>query len=152
MNFGDRSRINILVIDDQTYWRELVAETLRKVGFQVSTRETYDEIAHDTAEGTSWHLILLGCAHIQFKERLLIDHLVAIKQQVIVLATMLTTQETRRLFQQGVMDATNKTYHPAELFALVNQSLAQNTKRDLTWGLLEKGTDYEKTGMYSRSR
>lgn len=140
MNVINRSRIRVLVIDCQSYWREYAAETLRRASYQVSTMGTYEEVLASAKDNESWNIVLLGCANVRYKELFLVTHLIARHQSVVVLSTALTTQETRHLFLQGVEDATDKTYHPAEIVAIVEQAQKQIFKQDRSWELMQRGT------------
>jgi len=141
----NRSRISILVIDRQTYWREYAGEALQDAGYQIATLGTYGEVLDRIKDGASWNIILLGCASVEYQERMLITYLIAKSQPVIILSTALTVQGMRDLFLQGVEDVTDKTYHSAEIIAIIEQAQEQIIKRDRPWKLAEKGAFYEKT-------
>jgi DNA-binding NtrC family response regulator len=144
------SRMSVLVVDHQIYWRECAAEALRRKGYQISTTETYEEAMLRVEEGASWNIVLLGCATVESKEYRLIDYLVARGQPVIVLSTSLSVQKMRNLFLQGVADVTDKTYHQANIIAIVEEAQELITHRDRSWEPAEKGGFHEQTaGTYS---
>ncbi|HLG75222.1 MAG TPA: hypothetical protein VKX46_02335 [Ktedonobacteraceae bacterium] len=133
------SDIKILVIDLQTYWREHVAHVLRQAGYQAVTQDTYDDALSGVREGMDWNLVLLGCACITPEERELVARLLARRQPVIVLSTTLSRQDLRGLFLQGALDVTDKTYHMAEILAIVERSLGKQAHRGRSWDLIGNG-------------
>lgn len=135
-----RSHMKILVIDLQSYWCEYVAEILQSAGHEVLMLDTYKEALQLSKDGASWDLVLLGCANITQEERMLVAHLIARQQSVIVLSTALSLQDMRGLFRQGTIDVTDKTYHPAEILTIVERAWEQLINRDRPWSLARKGT------------
>ncbi|HEU5381037.1 MAG TPA: hypothetical protein VFV38_36905 [Ktedonobacteraceae bacterium] len=143
-------RSSILVIDHQTYWLERVAEALQGAGYQISTAKTYAEALKRTKGGTSWDIVVLGCASIGYKERMLVASLVERDQSVIILSATLTVQDMRDLFLQGVKDVTDKTYHSAEILTIIEQTQERIAKRNRPWKLAGREFFYEKTRAYPR--
>jgi DNA-binding NtrC family response regulator len=136
-----QGNISILVIDRQAYWRECVAETLRSAGYLVSTLAIYDEVLEGQV-GEKEHnfaLVLLGCANIEREERLLITHLLARKQYVIVFAVLLPSQVMRAIFVRGAEDAVDKVYDSMEILAIVEQALERIDSRKRTHFPIERG-------------
>ena len=134
-----RQHMKILVIDLQAYWRTYVAQLLRNMHYQVSMQDSYKEALQAQREGATWDLVLLGCASITQAERLFITHLIAREQAVIVLATALSLRDMRSLFLQGVLDVTDKTYHPAELGNILEQAQRKLEQRERPWTQARKG-------------
>lgn len=133
------SGIKVLVIDLQTYWREHVAHVLRQAGYQAVTLDNYDDDLRRPRDGAAWDLVLLGCASIAQAERELVTHLIASQQPVIVLSTTLSRQDLRSLFLQGALDVTDKTYHMAEILAIVERALGKQVHRNRSWELIGNG-------------
>lgn len=133
------SCMKVVVIDLQSYWREYTAGILRSAGHQLLTLDSYTEALQLANDGAPWDLILLGCASIAQEERLLVAHLIARQQSVIVLSTLLSLQDMRGLFLQGIIDVTDKTYHPAEILTIVERAQERLINRDRPWMLAGKG-------------
>lgn len=134
-----RFGMRIVIIDLQTYWREYAAKILRNAGHQILTLDTYKEALQLSRDGASWDLVLLGCASVTQEERMLVAHLIARQQSVIVLSTALSLQDMRGLFLQGTLDVTDKTYHPAEILTTVERVQDKRINRDRPWTLAGKG-------------
>lgn len=134
-----RLRMQVLVIDFQSYWREYVAQTLQDADYQVLEIATYREVLQRSRDGESWDLVLLGCSSIEQEERLLVAHLIARRQPVIVLSTALSLQDMRGLFLQGAIDVTDKTYHPVEILAIVEKAQEKLISKERPWALTGEG-------------
>lgn len=117
---ADRTRKHILLIDRQSYWRQISTNALEKVGFAVGALNTYD---YTLAANENPDLVLLGCARVGNEEKQLIDEVLARRQPLLVCCTFFTGQTMRELFLQGVADIVNKPYNPTNLTQIVRQTI-----------------------------
>lgn len=124
-------RKRILLIDHQSYWRELSSRALRDVGFFVSTLATYNQaLLEDYLKEENPDLVVFGCTCIRDEEQRLIEQVLKHKQHLLVLCTTLSWHIIRSLFRQGVADIVDKPYDPDSLIKIVNQALASTIPRN----------------------
>jgi len=124
---ADRDRKHILLIDRQSYWRDISTDALQKVGFAVGTLDTYE---YTLAEEEKPDLVLLGCARVGHEEQLLIDEMLARKQHLLVCCTSFSGGTMRELFLQGVDDIVDKPYNPISLVKIVWQAIKRTPPRE----------------------
>src|SRR5215467_4701431 len=104
-------RKHILLIDHQSYWRELSTQALRNVGFYVCTLATYSQAPlQDFLKSENPDLVVLGCTRIGDEEQRLIEQVLDRKQHLLVLCASLSLQIMRSLFLLGVDDIVDKPY------------------------------------------
>ncbi|MFL5666795.1 MAG: hypothetical protein ACJ8BW_36420 [Ktedonobacteraceae bacterium] len=130
MNFSSQGK-RILLIDHQSYWRELSRKALQSVGFYVHTLATYNQRPlQEWIKDEKLDLIVLGCARIGDEERRLIELVLDHKQHLLVLPASLPWRIMRALFLLGVDDIVDKTYNPEDLVQLVDEVLASTAPRN----------------------
>ena len=129
-NYGSKRRC-ILLIDHQSYWRELSTQALQAVGFCVRTLATYNQVPLQAyLKGENPDLVVLGCTRIGNEEQRLIEQVLDRKQHLLVLSASLTLQIMRSLFLLGVDDIVDKPYDPQYLVKIVNRVLASIAPRN----------------------
>jgi len=135
---------SILVIDRQSYWRELAAGALHAAGYFCATIADYNDALLLLQNKQIFALIVFGCAVIDVEEYKQIIRLITFKQHVLVqTSNTLSAQEMRALFRQGVEDASDKTYDPVELVDIVEQALERIHARDMAQFSLERDIYHE---------
>ena len=133
MKDSDRKR-RVLVIDKQDYWRALSEKTLRGVGFDVESRDSYD-----WEPGEKFDLVILGCAEIEREEKGLIGSILGSGEHLLVLCTSLPWMMMRSLFLAGADDVTKKPYDPERLTSIVQQVLENINPCDSYRATKQKG-------------
>ncbi|HKF38424.1 MAG TPA: response regulator [Ktedonobacteraceae bacterium] len=129
-NHGSKRRC-ILLIDHQSYWRELSRQALQSDGFCVRTLATYNQVALQAClKGKSPDLIVLGCTRVGDEEQRLIEQVLDRQQHLLVLSASLTLQIMRSLFLLGVDDIEDKPYDAKHLVKIVDQVLASIAPRN----------------------
>jgi DNA-binding NtrC family response regulator len=126
---ADRNKKRILLIDRQSYWRQISTNALEKLGFAVGALNTYD---YTPAADENPDLVLLGCARVGNEEQLLIDEVLARKQPLLICCTSFTGQTMRDLFVQGVADVVKKPYNPDNLTRIVLQAIMHSPRQEKT--------------------
>ncbi len=118
------SAIRILVIDAQSYWRQLCAHALREAGFFVKDCADYQtaQLLKEEAD-----FIILSCTKINSSEQELISQFLQEKRHLLVFSSHLPSSTVRSLYSQGIDDVADKTYAPPILVELVQQLLAKIT-------------------------
>jgi DNA-binding NtrC family response regulator len=103
---------HILVIDQQTSWRNQAEGILKDAAFSTHTfgEYNYPQLLAYTREKHA-DLIVLGCAHIGPDEQKLIEFLLKHHSHLLVFCTCFSTQIMRALFLKGVADIEDKTYN-----------------------------------------
>src|SRR5260370_6934407 len=97
-NYGSKRRC-ILLIDHQSYWRDLSQQALQSVGFCVRTLATYNQVPLQAClKGENPDLVVLGCTRIGDEEQRLIEQVLDRKQHLLMLSASLTSQIIRSLF------------------------------------------------------
>jgi DNA-binding response OmpR family regulator len=117
----------ILVIDLQSYWRQLSTRTLRDAGFYVSDCKDYHSAL---PQKDDIDLIILSCAKVGPNEQQLITQLLHQKFHLLVLSSYLPQPVMRSLYLQGVDEVADKPFDPAILKNLIEQVLDKIVPRE----------------------
>ena len=137
MSEGNKKRI--LLIDQQSYWREISTKALTERGFNVSTLDTYDYAPFwKGMEGDKPDLVVLGCARIRPQEEQVITNVLTDKRRLLVLCTSLSWRMMRHLFLQGVDDIVDKPYNPRQLVQIVSDAF-ENAPHNRRQGVERRG-------------
>jgi DNA-binding response OmpR family regulator len=121
----------ILLIDQQSSWREAAGNVLAGRKFLVRTSDayTYSE-PRCYVEGRPADVVILGCASIKREEKRLIHDILAHKRHLLILCAAMLGQETRPLFLAGADDVTDKPYSPGTLLHIVDELFAGREAKD----------------------
>lgn len=121
----------ILLIDQQSSWREAAGNVLagRKCLVRTSDAYTYSE-PKCYVEGAPPDVVILGCASIKREEKRLIRDILAHNRHLLILCAAMLGEETRQLFLAGADDVTDKPYSPGNLLDIVDETFAGREARD----------------------
>jgi len=123
-------RKRILLIDSQDLWRAPAAQALEAAGFCVSQANEFDLNSESGAAERAPDVVILGCASVGCQERNWIQAVVAKGWPLQVLSASLPWEVMRSVFVAGASDVTERPYDPAQVVAIVSQTLMVLADRD----------------------
>lgn len=134
------TRKRILIVDRQKSWREFSTTNLQREGFSVRSFGVYDPSKFDSYVTKSMpDLVVLGCATLEAHDQEMIEHILRLRVQLLVVCTSPSWPVVHSLFRAGVADVTDKSYDPARLLRVVNETLESTSPRNSYQAVLQHG-------------
>jgi DNA-binding NtrC family response regulator len=120
----------VLILDRQAFWRDLLASGLEAEGFVVQALNDYNyPLPARGGEPRPPDLVILGCTSVGPDEQNLIQRVLNEKQRLLVLCTTLPWRTMRSLFLAGAEDVADRTYDPDYLVGIVKEALESSRMR-----------------------
>lgn len=116
----------ILLIGRWDSYLERFTQALEAMQYSVHGLDMYEHPSFEASiQEEMPDLIVLSCLSVGQEESQLISRLLAMKQHLLVVSTLLPLQTMRRLFLLGVDEATDRPSHPQRLVMLLQQTLTR---------------------------